>query len=401
MHQRPLTRLLAAAAVALSATAIGPTHSGVAAEPAKCEEGVTRWVPSRSPALDRLSADRAWSLATGAGVVVAVIDSGVSTNNAHLTSGVLPGKSFVEGTATTDDLGHGTAVASIIAGRPITPQSGLVGLAKDATILPVRVYAKEDQDAERFPRLAEGIRWAADNGARVMNISSSSPSDNDLVRAAIAYAVERDVLVVASAGNRATASETSDGLRYPAAYPGVVGVSASDETDTVTDASIHGPQVAVAAPGYEIVAANRDWGDCVYGIPPALSVSYATAFVSASAALLRERFPQESAAQIVHRLQVTASRPQRDSRNDVSGWGVVQPYEAMTWVYDASVSGPVPPGAPPRVVVTPTPQALDLRPTPDPTAADRTATVWLLLLSGSAVLGLALWGMLRRGRTSP
>lgn len=387
------------AAAAPAGSSTGTVSALTAADAAKCEEGVTRWVPSRSPGLDRLEADQAWTLATGAGVVVAVVDSGVSTNNAHLTSGVLPGHSLVEGAATSDELGHGTAVASIIAGRPVAPQSGLVGLAREALILPVRVYAREDQDAERFPRLAEGIRWATDHGARVINISSSSPSDNALVRDAIAYAVASDVVVVASAGNRATASETADGLRYPAAYPGVVGVAASDATDTVNEASIHGAHVSLAAPGYDIVAANRDWGDCVFGIPPALSTSYATAFVSAAAALVRQRFPQATAAEVVHRLEVTASRPQRDRRNDLSGWGVVQPYAAMTWAYDASVGGPVPPGAAPTVPVSPTPQALDLRPAPDPTAPARRATLWLLLIAGSGVVGLSLLGMLRRAPT--
>lgn len=76
----------------------------------------------------------------------------------------------------------------------------------------------------------------------------------------------------------------------------------------------------------------------------------------------------------------------------------MQPYEAMTWAYDGSVAGPVPPGSAPKVTPTPTPEVLDLRPTPDPTAPDRLATLWLLLPAGSTVLGLAMWGMLRRGR---
>ena len=107
-----------------------------------------------------------------------------------------------------------------------------------------------------------------------------------------------------------------------------------------------------------LLFANRAWGDC--GHDGALSSSYATALVSGSAALLRQRFPQESAAQIIHRLEVTASRPQRDARDE--------------------------------------PQALDLTPVPDPNADQRQTTLWLLLGTGSTVLALGMWGMIRRAR---
>ena len=145
-----------------------------------------------------------------------------------------------------------------------------------------------------------------------------------------------------------------------------------------------------------LLFANRAWGDC--GHDGALSSSYATALVSGSVALLRQRFPQESAAQIIHRLEVTASRPQRDARDDIYGWGVVQPFEAMTWAYDGSVGGPPAPGAEPRVTPSSTPQALDLTPVPDPNADQRQTTLWLLLGTGSTVLALGMWGMIRRAR---
>lgn len=95
-------------------------------------------------------------------------------------------------------------------------QQRVVGLAKDATILPARLVGREDQDADRVPQIAEGIRWAADNGAKVMNLSLSTPSDPPAINAAIQYALSKDVVIVASAGNRATASETADGSREAA-----------------------------------------------------------------------------------------------------------------------------------------------------------------------------------------
>lgn len=152
------------------------------------------------------------------------------------------------------------------------------------------------------------------------------------------------VAVVAGlAGNRATASETADGARFPAAYPGVIGVAATDAKDVVTEDSIHGEHVSLAAPGYSVVTAFRDWGDCVYGTQ-GQSSSFATGYVSAAAALLRQRFPQESAAQITHRLEVTASRAKRVARDDKAGWGLIQPYEPMTLAYDISVGGVHRPG---------------------------------------------------------
>ena len=91
------------------------------------------------------------------------------------------------------------------------------------------------------------------------------------------------VAVVAGlAGNRATASETADGARFPAAYPGVIGVAATDAKDVVTEDSIHGEHVSLAAPGYSVVTAFRDWGDCVYGTQ-GQSSSFATGHVSAAA----------------------------------------------------------------------------------------------------------------------
>ena len=275
---------------------------------------MTRFVEDRSPALTTLTADRSWTLATVAGVVVAVV------------AGVVV-----------------AVVAGLIAGRDIGERSGVVGLAKDATILPVRVVGREDQDADRVPRIAEGIRWAAGNGAKVMNLSLSTPFDPPAINAAIKYALSKDVVIVASAGNRATASETADGARFPAAYPGVIGVAATDAKDVVTEDSIHGEHVSLAAPGYSVVTAFRDWGDCVYGTQ-GQSSSFATGYVSAAAALLRQRFPQESAAQITHRLEVTASRAKRDARDDKAGWGLIQPYEPMTLAYDISVGGVHRPG---------------------------------------------------------
>jgi len=389
----------AAGAPRPATTSQAPAHPRLSQADNACEEGVPRYIPDRSPSLARLAPGLAWTLSTGQGVVVAVVDSGVSTRNVHFPVGsVLPGRSFVDGGSTEDDVWHGTAVAGLIAARPIGSTSGVVGLAKDAVILPVKVTGRSDQGEQRAARVADGIRWAADNGARVINVSLSTATDDPALREAVAYAVARDSVVVASAGNRSTAAVTTDGLRYPAAYPGVIGVAAADEHDVLTNDSIHGPQVALAAPGYAALTAFRDWGDCVFA-PEGQASSFATAYVSAAAALLRARFPEEAAPLIAHRLQVTAARANRGARDDVAGWGIIAPYEALSYTLDASLAGPLPPGATRAPSPSVAPQALDLRPIPDPTAAARAVTLAVLLACGSAVVGLAMWRLVRSARS--
>lgn len=371
-----------------------PAH----AEVRECTEGQSRFVPDSPPALARLGATQSWSLSTGKGVVVAVVDSGVSAKNVHFPKGsVLTGKSFVGGSATTDETGHGTALAGIIAARNIGDKSGVVGIARDAVILPVKITGGEggDEEEQRSANLARGITYAVSAGADVINLSLSTTADRPDVRGAIASAVTKGIVVVASGGNRKQAADARDSVRFPAGYPGVIGVAATGANDVVSENSIHGPQVDVTAPGDNVVTTFREWGDCVYSQKEESS-SYATAYVSGAAALLRQAFPRASSADIAYRLQATASRGSRTVRDNVSGWGVVQPYEAMTAVLDDSVAGPVAPGGKPRVTPKPKVSTVDLTPAPDPRASDRNLVQWLLLGVAASVLGLGMARMLRR-----
>lgn len=390
----------AAGALGLVASAlVGPTVAPPAhAEVRECTEGVTRYVPQEPPAIARLGARTAWSVATGAGVVVAVVDSGVAADNVHFPRGtVLQGRSFVGGPATTDETGHGTAIAGIIAARDIGERSGVVGIAPGASILPVKITGGEDggdEEEQRSANLAKGISYAVSAGADVINLSLSTTANRADIRSAVAAAVRAGVVVVASAGNREQAADAKDGLRYPAAYPGVIGVSATNAADIVTANSIRGPHVDLAAPGDTIISTYRSWGDCVFS-QEQQSSSYATAYVAGAAALLRQELPAASPAVIAHRLEATASRGSRTVRNDAAGWGVVQPYEAMTAVLDETVSGPVAPGAVARATPPPQVSTVDLTPAPDPRAPDRSAVLWLLLGVGGAVLALGMARMLR------
>ena len=134
------------------------------------------------------------------------------------------------------------------------------GIAPGATILPVKITGGEDggdEEQQRSANLAKGISYACPP----VPTSSTSPCRRPRtvadIRAAVAAAVRAGVVVVASAGNREQAADAKDGLRYPAAYPGVIGVSATNAADVVTPNSIRGPQVDLAAPGDTVISTSR------------------------------------------------------------------------------------------------------------------------------------------------
>lgn len=242
--------------------------------------------------------------------------------------------------------------------------------------------------------MAAGIRHAVENGARIVNVSLSSTTDDPELRAAVAAAAERGALVVASAGNRNTTQATQDSPRYPAAYPGVLGVAAVDADDRVTDDSIHGAHVDVAAPGTDVLTTFHAAGDCVLG--GAVSPSFATAYVSAAAALVAEAYPAETPDQWAHRLMATASRTQAGERDDLVGWGVVRPAEALTFVDDGTVPGPASPLHEPVEVPRPDPEPVDLSSREDVLGGAQEASSWWLLGAAVAVVGAVLAAQLRR-----
>jgi hypothetical protein len=241
--------------------------------------------------------------------------------------------------------------------------------------------------------MAEGIRWAALHGADVINVSMSAPPSDDAVprlKAALALAHRKDVVVVASGGNQIENAPLTQ-LRYPAGAPGVVGVAASNAAGTVDDWSIHGPQNDVAAPGANVLIAYHDNGDCQSEKDRPFT-SWATGFVSGLAAQLRERYPDESADQIAYRIMASADRPRMAERNDVEGWGEIRPYAALTMTLDPNRPGPPLPGvadqAPPKAresTVTP------LAASSDPLAPARLAAMWWGLFAvGLCALALVL-----------
>lgn len=394
-------RFAAAATLVAGGAALVPVATPIpaAAQAAQeCDVDNPRKYTDEIPAFDALGIEDAWAYSTGAGVTVAVVDSGVVAANDHFDGALTEGVNVVRENDSANNAvdPHGTAAAGIIAARPI-PDSSVVGVAPGASISSVRVfYAETDQarDENVHPtagRLAEGIAWAAQSGAQIINVSISTTNDTDELREAVQEAQAAGALVVASAGNRASATNTENVPRYPAAYDGVLGVSAVDVAGLwIPEASFASEFVDVAAPGQHVPTAFLGADDCVFeagdGLP---SSSWATAYVSGAAALVAAKYPEESADQWAYRLEVTATRASTGDRDEQVGWGIVRPVAALQFVDDGSARGPDSPVYGPAVVEEQPRPELDLVSHPDPMAPAKLVTRWALV-AGVVLSTLAL-----------
>ncbi|WP_443056075.1 type VII secretion-associated serine protease mycosin [Streptomyces sp. NBC_00239] len=317
-----LALVLGLTTAAATATAAAPAHA----------DGIR----DRQWALAALHADEAWQTTDGDGVTVAVLDTGVDATHPDLRGQVLDGTDLVGFGADRGERSwarHGTAMAGIIAGHGHGPGrgQGVLGIAPGARILPVRVILEEGDPGRAKARqskggaLAEGIRWAADHGADVINLSLGDDSESAHHEAAedeaVQYALGKGIVVVASAGN---GGRQGDRVSYPAAYPGVIAVTAVDRNDTKASFSTRHWYATVSAPGVDIVIADPDrsyyegWG-----------TSAAAAFVSGTAALLRSAYPALSPAQIKDLLSETARDAPEGGRDDSRGHGLVDPAAAL------------------------------------------------------------------------
>lgn len=369
----------------------------------RCEPGVYTYSPELPQALNQLQSSDAWTVATGRGVVVAVVDSGIDAANEHLQDAFIGGVNLVgDGERVdggTDVYGHGTAIAGVIAARSVDG-SGVVGLAPDAALLSVRVFRATDEESIKAgfgpdpARVARGIVWAVDNGADVINVSLSDDVPSAEIEAAVSYADSHGVLVVASAGNRTTTNATDDSPRYPAAFPGALAVAAADPAGYVTESSIHGPHVQVSAPGQAVTTATTGGGDCTYA-STAPSSSYSTGYVSAAAALIAQAYPNETPEQWAYRLMASALRSDPDMRDDLAGWGFIQPFDALMLQPGTGQRGPVSPFVSTMpVIVNPPGVSASTHHVTSPwdrtmSVALTSAVVGVLLLAGLGVLFMA------------
>ncbi|MFE4591690.1 type VII secretion-associated serine protease mycosin [Streptomyces laurentii] len=317
-------------------TAAALLATAFAVLPATTTSAYADTIRARQWGLEALHTGTVWQTTRGEGVTVAVLDTGVDATHPDLEGSVLPGTDLIGFGAARGDRAwarHGTAMAGIIAGHGHGPGGGdgVLGVAPKVRILPVRVILEgsdKQRDKARKSRgtaLAEGIRWATDHGADVINLSlgddSESAHPDAGEDAAVQYALDKGVSVVASAGN---GGEKGDHISFPAAYPGVIAVAAVDRYGTHAAFSTSRWYATVSAPGVDIVIADPDrryyegWG-----------TSAAAAFASGAVALIRSAHPDLTPAQIKRLLVDTARSRPDGGRSDDKGYGTVDPAAAI------------------------------------------------------------------------
>jgi subtilisin family serine protease len=301
--------------------------------------------------LTRIGCPEAWDQTQGdPSVVVAVVDTGVDLSHPELADLLLPGQDLVnvppgappppscvfEGDLTgsdptpQDEVGHGTHVAGTICCAS-NNAVGVAGVTWGARLLPVRVLVRVREIATgkiigsgSSADIAAGIRWAADHGAHVINLSLGGYEDATVEREAIAYAVGRGVVVVAAMGNHNT-----DKPHFPGAYPGVIGVAATDSEDKRASFSNFGENVDISGPGVDIQSTH--WGEPYASLN---GTSMATPHVAGVAALMLSCNSGLSAEQVGDILRDTAE-PLRDDGgepvpNEKYGSGLVQAAAAVS-----------------------------------------------------------------------
>jgi subtilisin family serine protease len=329
--------------------------------------------------LARIGCPDAWDLTIGdPSIVVAVVDTGVDLNHPELAPLLVAGQDLVdfppgatpqagwvfEGDFTgvdatpQDEVGHGTHVAGTICCLSDNGV-GVAGVSWNARLMPVRVLARVRNLANNqvsgigsSANIAAGIRWATDNGARVINMSLGGGGDARVEREAVAYAVSKGVVVVAAMGNEASAAPS-----YPAAYPSVIAVGATDASDRRASFSNTGAWIDVAAPGVGVQSTY--WDDTYTSLS---GTSMATPHVAGVAALILSRNAKLTAAQVGDLIRGTAKPLRGDPAdpvpNEEYGHGLVQAGAAVKAAAPAALPipstmpHPCPPPPPPsRVLV--------------------------------------------------
>ena len=275
----------------------------------------------------------AWDMgATGLGVTIAIVDSGVALKHPDLKDNLVSGYNAITGSealgANQDNNGHGTHVAGIAAAE--RNGVGIVGVAYQAKIMPVKVI---DSTGDGYDdAIADGIVWAADHGAKIINLSLGSENgahSSDILRQVVAYAYTKGCLLVAAAGNYDPKSQGNPGVSYPASDPHVLAITATDKTDNVANYSVTGPEIALAAPGDSIAS---DWWSKTEG--PGYTydsgTSMAAPFVAGEAALIWSQHLGWSRDQVIEVLKQGVRDLNSPGRDNYYGYGLVDVKLALT-----------------------------------------------------------------------
>ncbi len=297
------------------------------------EEVPTDWAYNENTEWEDVELPKAWNLTEPAAeVVVAVIDSGVDLDHPELVDALVPGKSFVAGFATpTDDAGHGTRVAGIIAAKGNNGANGMAGVAWDINvkIMPLKfMYQNGTSTTGKISDAVAAIRYAVDNGAHVINASWGFSSYSSSLRDAINYARANGVLFICSAGNSGADNDVES--HYPSNYnkdlDNVIAVAAMNRNGDLASFSNYGYySVDVAAPGEGLKTTDNDGGYKTW----ASGTSYAAPFVSAIAAMVISEHPTVGYQDLRDRLVKTTKLEDSYSKDLAEAGGCINAYNAI------------------------------------------------------------------------
>jgi type VII secretion-associated serine protease mycosin len=275
----------------------------------------------------KVQAPAAWDATTGErqAVTVAVIDTGVDLTHPDLAPHLVPGVDFIKAADKgRDGNGHGTHVAGVI-GAVANNGQGVAGMNWGARVMPVRVMSADGSGAD--VDIADGIRWAADNGAKVLNLSLGGYDNSETIRTAVDYAIGKGCLVVAAMGNDASSEPA-----YPAASPGVLAVGATNQQDERASFSNSGSWMSVSAPGVGIFSTLPTYATKIphkkpYG--PLSGTSMAAPLVAGLASLVWSRHPEWTAEQVRQRIEQSADDLGDKGKDPTFGHGRINAMAAL------------------------------------------------------------------------
>jgi len=276
--------------------------------------------------VDRIDADLAWGNSTGAGVKVAILDTGIDQDHPDLVANLKGGCNFVairgkiDPDRWDDDNGHGTHVAGIVAA--VDNEIGVIGVAPDAWLYGVKVLNK--QGTGYVSDVILGIEWAIANNMSVINMSLGTTSDVQALHDACDKAYASGIVLVAAAGNSGDTNPDDDVL-YPARYSSVIAVAATDSSDVRASWSSDGPEVELAAPGVSIYSTYKGGGFATLS-----GTSMAAPHVTGTVALILALNPTLSPDEVRKILQKTAHDLLPSGRDNFTGYGLVDAEEAVT-----------------------------------------------------------------------
>lgn len=298
--------------------------------------------------LQDIKANLAWdkvSPAQRANVTVAILDTGINANHEDLQASIVPGYNFIDNNNNPmDGHGHGTHVAGIAAA--ITNNGkGIAGIAGGAKIMPVKVM--NDSGSGDYASIINGIKYAADHGAKVISMSLGGPGFSQAMQDAVDYAISRGASVVAASGN------SNSAVAFPGNCNGVITVGAVDSNNQRASFSNYGPEMDVVAPGVNIISSYKGSASSYTSMS---GTSMATPFVAGVTALVRAANPNLTSAEVTRIIDETATELGNAGFDNYYGYGLVDANQVVDLALKGQTGNPNPAPTPtPAPNPTPTP----------------------------------------------